>query len=222
MSCRKIVPALIVISMGLSIAHAVDSDGFLTDARLEGILLPENFDYDSTANSGVGSLSINGSDDFDRPFRIGISGTSHQRGFEHGPIGLIGGGAVYYSRLPIDRNNVSERYEALSAQLRLGIGIYLGDVFHLEATPFVGIGGARGKINGAKSDTGLYWEYGIGAGAFASLGGSAQLGVIGGWLHGEYDLDFDENDNFSGFVNNVDVELTQEGFFIGISIGSRM
>jgi len=212
MSLKTIVPALFMLASIAPAIQAVDADGGMTDIRLEAILLPEAYDYDVTANGSLGSLSASGSDDFDQPFRIGLAAVGHHRGIENGPIGMIFGGALYYSRLPVNEDDSSDRFEALSAQARLGLGLYLGDIFHIEATPFAGIGGTRGAIGDAESDAGLYWEYGVSVGAFVSLGGSLQLGLLGGWIHGEYDLDFD----------NVNVQLEQEGFFIGASIGVRM
>ena len=208
--------------LGASAIAAVESGDAHTDLRLEGILLPESYDYDATANSGLGSVSLSGDDDFDRPFRLGISAITHHRGIERGPVGLVAGGALYYTRLPVDDDDTSERYEALSAQVRIGLGIYLADFFHIEATPFAGIGGCRASINGDDSDTGLTWEYGISGGAFATLGNSLQLGLLGGWIHSEYDLDFDQNDNFAGPVDDVQVDIDMEGFFIGASVGVRL
>jgi len=222
MPLKTIVPAFFILFSGATAIQAMDADDSQTDIRLEAILLPESYDFDATANGSLGSANANGSDDFDSPFRIGVAAVSHRRGDENGPIGMIFGGAVYYSRLPTDDSNTSERYEALSAQLRFGLGLYLGDFFHVEATPFAGIGGARGTINDAESDVELYWEYGFSAGAFVSFGGSLQLGLIGGWLHGEYDLDFNDNDNFTGVIDSANAQLEHEGFFIGASIGARL
>lgn len=219
MSLKTIVPALFVLTSVAPAIQAMEADGHSTDVRLEVILLPESYDYTATAD---GTPSLNGSADFDQPFRVGLATVSHQRGITNGPIGLIGGGSLSYSQLPQDHGNISERYEALSIQARLGLGLYLGDFLHVEVTPFAGIGGGRGTINSDESDIGLYWEYGVSAGAFASLGSSLQLGIIGGWIHGEYDLDFKHDENFALPVNNVNVTLTQEGLFIGASIGVRM
>lgn len=220
MSLKYTIPAILAVAGAASAIHAQDGGG--SDLRLEAILLPEDYDYDATADGTFGPVSIDGDGEFDQPFRVGVAAVGHGRGVENGPLGLVGGAALYYTRLPVDDDDSDERYEALSAQVRLGLGIYVGDFLHLEATPFAGIGAARGKINGSESDTGLYWEYGISAGAFVSPGGSFQLGLIGGWLRGEYDLDFDEDDNFSVAVDNVNAELTHEGFFIGLSLGSRL
>ena len=222
MPLKSIVPALFILISGATAIQAVDAGGNQTDVRVEAILLHESYDFDATAKGSLGSASASGSDNFDRPFRLGVAAVSHQRGGENGPIGMVYGGAVYYTRLPADDANTSERYEALSAQVRIGLGLYLGDFFHVEATPFAGIGGARGTINNAESDVGLYWEYGVSAGAYVSLGGSLQLGLLGGWLHGEYDLDFKANDNFTGVIDSANVQLVQEGFFIGVSIGARL
>jgi hypothetical protein len=222
MTVRYVLPALIAVLTASATVQAADHEGNETDLRLEGILLSEENDWDAAADSGLGSVNLSGDEDFDNPFRIGLAGVSHMRGTEYGPVGLVGGGALYYTRLETDSGATDDRYETLSLQLRIGLGIYVADFFHIEATPFAGIGGTRGKINGTESDIGLYWEYGISAGAFASLGGSFQLGLIGGWLHGEYDLDFDEDDNFPGPVSSVNVDLEHEGFFIGISVGSRL
>jgi hypothetical protein len=222
MVASRLIPTLIVLTGAAASLAAVDGTVNNADLRIEAMLLPEPYDFDITADSSLGSVSTDGSDDFDQPFRVGLAGVNHQRGVDNGPVGLVTGGAVYYSRLP-GGNNDDAVVQALSLQVRVGLGIYLGDIFHVEATPFAGIGGARGDNGSSTSDIGLYWEYGVSAGAFASLGESLQLGVIGGWLHGRYDLDFDDDSNdFPAPVDNVNAKLTEEGFFIGASIGVRM
>ncbi len=221
MILKYTLPYCLAIGAWLPSAYAVDEEGRNTDLRLELSLLEKSYDWDATADSGLGSISLSDDDEFDDAFRVGLAGVSHLRGVENSPVGLVGGGALNYTRLEIDDGNAEELYQALSVQVRLGIGLYLGDIFHVEATPLAGIGAARGDLFGSEGDIGLYWEYGFIAGAFVSVGGTFQLGLIGGWLHGEYDLDFDDNEHFSGAVDNVNVDLIHEGLFIGLSLGTR-
>lgn len=197
------------------------AEGTLSDLRLEGSLLPEDYDY--TAEGSVLGIPVSVSDDssFDDAYRIGIAGQSL---FRHGraPIGFSAGGAIAYHRLQND-GDIEERYEALTVTARLGLGITLGDLFHVEVLPFVGAGPARGEVGGEESDDfSLYWEYGIMAGAFLTLANSLQLGVHAGWMHGEWDLDFDSRDDGVDVLDDVSTDLEHEGLFVGLSVGVRI
>ncbi len=60
------------------------------------------------------------------------------------------------------------------------------------------------------------WEYGIQGGAFVTIS-QIELGLIAGWMHSEWDLEFKNGGSFG--PDSIALDLEQEGVFVGFSIG---
>lgn len=217
-----LIPVTALLLGGAVVLPAEDGDATWTDIRLEGSILPDEFDYDAEAEFAGLDVGLSGEEEWDNAYRVALAAQSLHRGDDDSPLGFSAGGALSYQRLEFDED-ADEAYEALALTARLGLGVVLGEVFHLEVLPFAGIGASRGEIGDDESDdVGLYWEYGIMAGGYFTFGNSFQLGVHGGWIHSEYNLDFGEDERFEDLVEEVEVELENEGLFFGVSIGIRV
>lgn len=189
-----------------------------SDLRIEASLLPDTFDTDARASGALGSVSQSGDVTFDDAWRVGIIGQS-ARANAAGGLAFGCGGGIQYSRWH-DGGDVEQTVEALAATLRLGLVIRPTDFFHLEAMPYGALGAARGKIESEESDVDFYWEFGGIAGAFLTFN-SFQVGIHVGYLWNGTKLNFDNDANFTGPVQNVTVDLRGEGAFFGASIGGR-
>ena len=228
MRTAPLAAALIAIGLITPSLSAADTDGgSFTDLRLVGSLLDKNYDYRASGNTSgplAADLSDDGDDKWDEAWRAGIVAQNLNL-VGDGPIGFSSGIGIFYDRFEQDDDdgNSHSLFEALSAQLRLGVGFSVGDVLHIEVLPFGGLGGARGEIGDVDSgDVDLYWEYGIEAGAYVTLARSFQIGVHGGWMKSGFDMEFDDESEFQGVpVENVKLKIRNEGPYIGASIGGR-
>ena len=194
-------------------------DRMFSDLRLVAAVLDDDFDYEASGNAAGISFADEGSDRFDDAWRAGVVAQGMQFTGETG-IGLSTGLGLFYSRWNGNDNNT--KVEALTAQLRVGLGVNLGDVVHLEVLPFAGVGGARGHLGDVDSgDVDLAWEYGGEVGLYATFN-SFQLGVQGGWMRNEVDLNFDDSNQFGGnALDNVSLDIRNEGIYVGASVGTR-
>jgi|GEM_PF-5139346 len=210
---------LVVITGALafgSLACAEDLyDGAGINAfRLEVAQGPESVDWETDLGSG-GNIIVDGEENADQAYRVALSG-SHRNNM---PFSFVFGGALAYTHLEEDRSGDDDRFQSLTVDARIGAAIALGRIFHVEATPFIGAGAGRGEVGGEASDLGLVWEYGIQGGIFLTIT-QFQVGIIGGWIHSEWDLDFDNGGSIG--PDAINVELTHEGTFIGLAIGGVM
>lgn len=199
---------------GLAAEDDLYTGDSISDIRLEGYLMPENVDWSSNLGTG-GSITIDGEEDADRAMRFAVSSSTRK----NMPISLVIGGALAYTHLEEDRSAEDDRFQSVTANFRLGAAFALGSMFHIEATPFVGAGAGKGRVANEDSDIGLVWEYGIQGGAFVTFS-RAQVGFLVGWMHSEWDLEFDN----SGVLgpDSLDLELVHEGVFFGLSIGGAL
>ena len=199
-----------------SLAYAEDLyDGAgINSFRLEVSQGPKAIDWSSDLGSG-GSVVIDGEEDADRAYRVALAASRRT----NNPFSFVVGGAVAYTHLEEDRSGDDDRFQSLTVDARIGAAIALGRMFHVEATPFVGAGAGRGDLGGQESDVGFVWEYGIQGGVFLTVN-KFQFGVVGGWVHSEWELDFDNGGSIG--PDSIGLELTQEGPFIGLSIGGVM
>lgn len=197
-----------------SLAYAEDLyDGAgINSFRVEVSQGPNAVDWQTDLGNG---FTVDGEEDADRAYRVALA-ASHR---SNEPISLVTGGALAYTRLEEDRSGDDDLFQSLTVDARIGVAIALGRLFHVEATPFIGAGAGQGEVYGEKSNLGFVWEYGIQAGAFLTVN-RFQVGVVGGWAHSEWSLDFD-NGGSSG-NNSIGLDLTQEGPFIGLAIGGVM
>jgi len=170
------------------------------------------YDQLETDNKIDSNITGNIDGEFDDAWRVGLAAQSAHR--EHAPIAFSHGGSISYLRWEED-DAVEQRYEAIAVNLHLGIALFANDWFHIEVTALGGVGGARGDIGGDQSEIGLYWEYGAEAGAYFTFG-NLQLGIHAGWLHNEFNLDFEE-----GLLNGLETDIETEGVYIGASVGLR-
>ena len=213
------------LAIGLACAPRADAEDF-SDIRLVGTALNKNYDAHVSGDTTVGGVHF--SDDsnnnkWDKAWRAGVV-AQHLSLAGDSPLGFSSGLGVFYNRYEDqDDNSDKSKFEALSAQLRLGLGISVADVLHFEILPLAGIGAARGKIGDVDSgDVDLYWEYGIEAGAYLTIAHSIQFGVNAGWMKSGMDLKFDDQSQFNGApVENVEVKIRNKGTYVGASIGSR-
>lgn len=203
-----------------SLLQAEDRATFpaFTDLRLEGSVLPDTLEADGTASGPLGSVSRSGDVEFEDAWRVGVVGVT-ARTNDSGILAFGSGGGLQYSRW-YDGGDVDETVEALAATIRLGLVIRPTSVFHVEAMPYVAVGGARGEIEDEESDIDLYWEFGGIAGAFLTFGG-LQFGVHAGYLWNGTELEYDSDANYPVVVDNATVELRGEGAFFGASVGGR-
>ena len=194
-------------------------DRMFTDLRLVAAVLDDDFDYDASGNAAGINFSDSGSDRFDDAWRAGVVAQGMHFTGENG-VGLSSGLGLFYSRW--NGNDDNTKVESLTVQLRIGLGVNIGDVVHLEVLPFAGVGGARGELGDVDSgDVDLAWEYGGEVGLYATFD-SIQLGVQGGWMRNEIDLNFDDNSQFGGAaVDNVSLDIRNEGIYVGASVGTR-
>lgn len=223
MRTAPLAAALIAVGLITPSLDAADTDGGgFTDLRLVGSLLDKSYDYHASGSALGVDVSDDGDDKWDDAWRAGIVAQNLDLAGE-GPLGFSSGIGIFYDRFEQDGDNADSLFEALSAQLRLGIGFSVADAIHIEVLPFGGLGGARGKIGDVDSgDVDLYWEYGIEAGAYVTISRSFQVGVHGGWMKSGFDVEFDDESEFNGApVDDVKLKIRNQGPYIGASIGGR-
>jgi hypothetical protein len=198
----------------LAAEDGIYSGESITDVRLEGIRAPTSTEWSSNLGSG-GSVTIDGTEDVDRAYRFALSSSSRR----DAPISLVAGGDIAYTRLEEDRSGDNDTFQSLTADLRVGAAVAFGRLVHVEATPFIGAGIGKGDIGGETSDLGFVWEYGIQGGVFLTVS-KTQLGLIGGWIHSEWDLEFPNGGSLG--PNSINLDVTHEGTFIGLAFGGSL
>lgn len=207
--------ASLCLVSGLAAEDDIYTGDTVSDIRLEGYLMSENVDWSSNLGTS-GTFEIDGEEDADRALRFAVSSSTRK----NLPISLVMGGALAYTHLEEERSGDDDRFQSVTADFRLGAAFALGDMFHIEATPFIGAGGGKGRVGGETSDIGFVWEYGIQGGAFVTFS-RVQVGFLVGWMHSEWDLEFDTSGSLLG-PDALDLEVVHEGFFYGLSIGGRL
>lgn len=223
MRTAPLAVALIAAAGITTTLNAADTEGTdLTDLRLVGSLLNKDYDFEASGTTLGVDLESDGDEEWDDAWRAGVVAQNLDLA-DDGPLGFSSGLGIFYNRFQHDQDDEDTRFEALSAQLRLGLGISIADVLHVEILPFAGVGGARGELGDVDSgDVDLYWEYGIEAGAYATLAGSFQIGVHAGWMKSGFDVEFDDEGEFGGVpVENVELKIRNQGPYVGASIGGR-
>jgi len=209
-----VAATLCCLAGGLAAEDELYTGENISDIRLEGFLAPKSVDWSSNLGTG-GSIEIDGEEDADRAFRFAVSSTTRK----NLPVSLVLGGALAYTHLREDRSEDNDRFQSLTANFRIGAAFALGEMFHIEATPFIGAGGGMARVAGEDSDIGFVWEYGLQGGAFVTFS-RAQIGFIAGWMHSEWDLEFDNSGSLG--PDALDLELTHEGLYFGLSIGAAL
>ncbi len=217
-----ILPSLILAG-GIGAAAAEDMGNGLNDFRLVASALATDYDYTASGDILGVDTSNDGSGEWDEAWRAGIVVQRLNISGDSG-LGLSSGLGIFYSRFQEDEDDDNEerRFEALSAQLRIGLGLAVTNMMHIEILPFGGVGAARGKLGDVDSgDADLYWEYGIEAGAYVTFS-SLQIGAHAGWMESGFDLEFDDESEFEGApLDNVELEIRQSGPYVGVSLGTR-
>lgn len=215
-----IQPRYIAITATLCLASTLAAEDELytgdniNDIRLEGFLAPESVDWSSNLGTG-GSITIDGEEDADNAYRFALSSSTRK----NLPISLVIGGALAYTHLEENRSGNDDRFQSLTADFRLGAAFALGEMFHIEATPFIGAGGGMARVADEDSEIGFVWEYGLQAGAFVTFS-RFQVGFLAGWMHSEWDLEFDNSGSLG--PDALDLDLTHEGMYYGLSIGGAL
>lgn len=202
----------LVIALPLAAEDTVHDGERIADVRLEAALGAEETSW---ATDLGGGYTLDGEEDADTAFRIALSSSSRA----NLPLSLVAGGAIAYTHLEEERSGDDDVFQSLTADLRIGPAVALGRLFHIEATPFIGVGAGKGEIAGEDSDIGFVWEYGIQAGAFLTIS-RTQLGLIAGWVHSEWNLEFDNVGPLGPDAYELDLE--NEGAYIGLAFGGSI
>ena len=128
--------------------------------------------------------------------------------------GLLGGGFFYANNSGTDADpdpseNDTFELSAFGVVGEAGVALKLGRHVVLEATPYLGAGGADVEITGFSDGTAPYFMYGIKGGIFVLLGGSFELGLEAGYhaVSSEVDLDMS---NIGG-PSSIDLTLDGDG-----------
>ncbi len=222
---RFITPTLALMALATATASAADLD--VSDLRLSGGVLSTEFKGASTTtvtnNSGSVTSSTNSSDS-------GRNANNNWRGqlqYVGGHLGL-GGGFMYGVGVAVNDANWHDGAQdahvtTTTADLLLGYGYAFTHEWHIEVTPFAGVGRAYYSVsdNGSSQTSknwNKYYEYGIRAGTYVALGGLV-LGVEVPYLVGRFNPDYNYNSG-AGQVTVSDSRRNQ-GFGLLVSVGGR-
>lgn len=221
--CALIIPVL----GGLAIAlPAADID--YTDLRLGAGVLSNEFSGSSTnaITTGGGSVTVSQSTsdsrDSDHNYRAQIQ-------LVHGDLGPIGGAVV---GIGIAANQAQwddgagHKFDATtpSADLLLGYGFAITRSWHIELTPFAGIGRAyyshsSGGTITTSDDWDNYYEYGASLGTWFTAPGGLQIGVEVPYLVGRFDAHYSYDQ--AGNTRTITDQRKNEGFGVLVTIGGR-
>lgn len=139
--------------------------------------------------------------------------------------GLIWGAGVAVNHATWD-NHINDAHVTTPViDLMLGYGYAFTSNWHLELTPFAGIGRAYYSVSdNGSTDTSKEWdhyiEYGVKLGTYVKLGDSLVLGIEVPYLVGRFEPEYDFTDTGGNRVTVSDERSTQ-GFGLLVSLGVR-
>ena len=139
--------ALALVAFGASTVAAEDHNpmwGDHSDFRLTAAMLESDYDYEASGTAAGIGFSSDGSESWDQSWRAGLVVQSN-RVDDASPLGLSTGLGLFYTHFESDPD-ADEKFQALSAQLRIGLAVMINEHVHLEFRPFGGLGAARGEI----------------------------------------------------------------------------
>jgi hypothetical protein len=222
---RFITTASALMALVATSASAADLD--VSDLRLSGGVLSTQFRGASsttvTSSSGAVTSTSNSSDS-------GRNADNNWRGqlqYVGGHLGL-GGGFMYGIGVAVNNATWHDGAQDAhvttpAADILLGYGYAFTHEWHIEVTPFAGIGRAYYSVsdngtNQTSKEWNKYFEYGIRAGTYLALGGLV-LGVEVPYLVGRFNPDY----NYNNGANQVTVSDTRrnQGFGLLLSVGGR-
>ncbi len=216
-------PALLALAM----ASAAAADLEVSDLRFSAGILSDGFKGASTTTVTNNSGSVTSSTTSSDSGRDANSNWRYQLQYVGGHLGL-GGGFMYGIGVAINNATWHDGAQDAhvttpTADILLGYGYAFTHEWHLEVTPFAGIGRAYYSVSDNGSDQtdknwNKYVEYGIRAGTYIALGGLV-LGVEVPYLVGRFNPDY----NYSSGAGQVTVSDTRrnQGFGLLLSLGGR-
>lgn len=222
---RLITPASAMLALAAATAPAADLD--VSDLRLSAGVLSTEFKGASTTTVTNGAGSVTSATTSSDSGRNADHNWRTQLQYVGGHLGL-GGGFMYGIGVAVNNATWHDGAQDAhvttpTADILLGYGYAFTHEWHIEVTPFAGLGRAYYSVSDNGSDqTSKDWhkyaEYGIRAGTYLALGGLV-LGVEVPYLVGRFNPDYD----YSSGAGQVTVSDTRrnQGFGLLVSIGGR-
>lgn len=139
--------------------------------------------------------------------------------------GLIWGVGVAVNHATWD-NHINEAHVTTPVvDVLLGYGYAFTPNWHVELTPFVGLGRAYYSVtDNGSTDTSEEWdhylEYGAKLGTYVGLGGNLVLGIEVPYLMGSFEPEYDYTDEGDNRVEVSD-DRSNRGFGLLVTIGAR-
>jgi len=223
---NRISTSLLLLASSLPLCAA---EMMVSDLRFAAGILSNSFDGASSTtvtNTSSNTATTTSSED------DGRNADSHYRAQIQYMRGHLGNGGGFIYGLGVAVNNANFENDSGDANvttpvvdLLLGYGYAFTPGWHLEITPFAGIGRAYYSVDvdGATSisdETTSYVEYGIKAGTYFMLGDSFQVGLEVPYLASSFEPEYNYTDEGDDQVTVSD-ERNNQGFGVLLSIGGR-
>lgn len=210
----KAIALIALATTTVTLAAADPYDGF-HDLRV-GYSLVEK-DYDATIDNGVNSEDIEQSwDQNHRAFALYVGS------FGGTPLGGIAFGAdlvANFRDLDEDDSSAEIEYDSYGAHVYLGWALPIGEAFHLELLPFVGVAAAEltrtlpGGISTSDNQTTL--EFGADLNAIVTLGRFQIGGQVGYLIE-------DTRFNVSNGIDDREYDFSGGSFLASVMLGYRI
>ncbi len=222
----RLIPSLAVL-LGLASATVAAADVSYLDLRIGAGVLSNEYKGTSTTTvtDGNGSVTTIHSSDDGRDADHNWRGQVQLVGGQLGSAGgLVYGVGVAMNRATWENGSQDAHVSTPVIDILLGYGYAFTSNWHLELTPFAGVGRAYYSVSdGNSSSTSKEWnnyvEYGAKLGSYLTLDGGLQLGVEVPWLVGRFDPDYDHQDGTDQY--SVSDERRNQGLGLLVSVGVR-
>jgi hypothetical protein len=213
--------------MALVAASASAADLDVSDLRLSAGVLSTEFKGASSTTVTNSSGSVTSTTSSSDSGRNADSNWRTQLQYVGGHLG-IGGGFMYGIGVAVNNatwNDGAQNAHVTTptADILLGYGYAFTREWHIEVTPFGGVGRAYYSVsdngsNQTSKNWNKYAEYGIRAGTYFALG-SLVLGVEVPYLVGRFNPDYQYNSGASQVT--VSDDRRNQGFGLLVSVGGR-
>lgn len=197
------------------------------DLRLSGGVLSKVYKGSSSATvtDGNGAVTSTSSSEDGRDADTNWRGQLQLVGGQLGSAGgLVYGAGIAVNRATWDNGAQNAHATTPVVDILLGYGYAFTPSWHVELTPFAGIGRAYYSVSeGGSSSTSKDWngyiEYGAKLATYLTLGGGLQLGLEVPYLVGRFKPEYSHNDGSNQY--EVSDERRNQGFGMLISLGTR-
>lgn len=227
---HRIITTLVRSSATLALAaiplHAAEMQ--ISDLRLGVGILSRDYHGASSTTISDGSNTISTTDSSDNG-RDADSNWRAQLQYVRGTLGRYGGlvwgvGAAV-NRATWDDGPQDAHVTTPTVEVLIGYGYAITPIWHVELTPFAGVGRAYYSVSDSDSserskEWDSYVEYGAKLGTYVALGDSLVLGIEVPYLVGRFEPDYDYSDN-DGNQATVSDNRRNQGPGLVASIGMR-